>query len=119
MICRIPCVTVHVAAEFGEIAARSRLAAGQCPPKPSIQAVTQARTTPAPITVAPPDIAASLSWRWQSRCRYLPSLCRQRAISMFDGSVSSSSFRAVSTPATGKPFGSSRPICTSTLAWSQ
>ncbi|MNU06657.1 hypothetical protein D3C72_2519240 [compost metagenome] len=50
---------------------------------------------------------------------YLSALSCQRAISVFDGSVSSSSLRAVSTPATGKPAGSSLPICTSTLAWSQ
>src|SRR5579864_468534 len=43
----------------------------------------------------------------------------QRVISVFEGNDASTSFRAVSTPATGRPFGSSRPICTSTEAWSQ
>ena len=53
----------------------------------------------------------------------LPFLAAERAcyfaINAFEGSVSSSSFRAVSTPATGNSFASSRPTCTSTLAWSQ
>ncbi len=40
----------------------------------------------------------------------------QRAISVFEGRFSSSSLRAVSTPATGSPVGSSLPIWTSTLA---
>jgi len=44
---------------------------------------------------------------------------RQLGINVLEGSVSSSSLRAVSTPAVGTHFGSSRPTCTSTLAWSQ
>jgi hypothetical protein len=40
-------------------------------------------------------------------------------ISVFEGRVSSSSLRPVSTPATGSSAGSSSPTCTSTLAWSQ
>jgi len=47
------------------------------------------------------------------------SACSHRCSKPFDGSVSSSSLRAVSTPATGSSFGSSRPTCTKTLAWSQ
>jgi len=43
----------------------------------------------------------------------------QAFINPFDGSVSSSSLRPVSMPATGSFAGSSRPTCTSTLAWSQ
>ena len=43
-------------------------------------------------------------------------LSAQRAISVFDGSVSSTSFFAVATPATGSRAGSSSPICTSTEA---
>ena len=51
--------------------------------------------------------------------RYAGAPSRQRCISVLEGSVSSTSFFAVSTPATGSPFGSSAPICTSTDAWSQ
>ena len=40
----------------------------------------------------------------------------QRGIRPLDGSVSSATLRAVSMPATGRPCGSSRPICTSTEA---
>gem|GEM_PF-2383632 len=47
------------------------------------------------------------------------SLCVQRPINALDGCCSSSSFLAVSTPATGSPSGFNKPICTSTLAWSQ
>ena len=36
-----------------------------------------------------------------------------------DGSSGSSTFLALSAPLTGNPLGSRRPICTSTLAWSQ
>ena len=35
------------------------------------------------------------------------------------GRLGSSTFRACSAPLTGSPAGSSKPICTSTLAWSQ
>ena len=47
---------------------------------------------------------------------HFPSESFQAAINVFDGSDSSKSFLPCSTPATGKPFGSSKPICTSTLA---
>ena len=50
---------------------------------------------------------------------HLPADRSQAFIKVFDGRVSSSSLRAVSIPATGSPLGSSLPICTSTLAWSQ
>ncbi len=75
--------------------------------------------------------AACRRWLWNRRSRatshtsgvspdaYSDSLLDQRPISVLDGSCSSSSFFAVSAPATGRPVGSSRPICTSTLAWSQ
>ena len=43
----------------------------------------------------------------------------QAAMRVLEGRFSSSSFLAVSMPATGSPFASSKPICTSTLAWSQ
>ena len=49
----------------------------------------------------------------------LPALVAQRVISSLLGSVLSATLRAVSTPATGRPWGSSRPTCTSTEAWSQ
>src|SRR5437867_1329381 len=45
---------------------------------------------------------------------YHPTLSDQRSISIFDGRDSSTSFFAVSTPATGSFFGSKSPICTST-----
>src|SRR5579863_7891927 len=51
-----------------------------------------------------------------TRFDYLPALSDQRAIKVFDGKSSSTSFFAVSTPATGSFFGSSSPICTSTEA---
>src|SRR6185436_2927760 len=47
------------------------------------------------------------------------SLDSQFSISMLEGKFWSTSFLAVSAPATGKPFGSSTPICASTDAWSQ
>ncbi len=47
---------------------------------------------------------------------YLPALSDQRAINVFDGNASSTSFFAVSMPATGSFFGSSSPIWTSTEA---
>src|SRR5260370_42568846 len=43
-------------------------------------------------------------------------LSAQRAISVFDGRPSSTSFFADATPATGSSAGSSSPICTSTEA---
>ena len=46
----------------------------------------------------------------------LPSLLDQLAISVLLGRVLSIAFLAVSAPATGNPFGSSTPICTSTEA---
>jgi len=48
-----------------------------------------------------------------------PDAGRGLSIKVFDGKVSSSSLRAVSTPATGSPAAASNPTCTSTLAWSQ
>jgi hypothetical protein len=47
---------------------------------------------------------------------YFPALSDQRAIKVFDGSDSSTSFFAVSMPATGSFFGSSSPTWTSTEA---
>jgi hypothetical protein len=49
----------------------------------------------------------------------LPSLPAQRVISELLGSELSNTFRAASTPATGKPVRSNTPICTKTEAWSQ
>src|SRR3954454_16736914 len=51
--------------------------------------------------------------------RGLPSLLAQLPMSLLLGSVRSRTLRAVSAPATGRPVGSSWPICTSTEAWSQ
>jgi hypothetical protein len=47
---------------------------------------------------------------------YLPALSDQQDISVFDGKDSSTSFFAVSMPATGSFFGSSNPIWTRTEA---
>src|SRR3954469_7447862 len=49
----------------------------------------------------------------------LSALLLQRVIIVLLGRVACTTLRAVSTPATGSPFGSSRPTCTSTDAWSQ
>jgi hypothetical protein len=49
----------------------------------------------------------------------LPALVDQRVMSLFEGNELSDTLRVLSTPATGNPFGSSRPTCTSTEAWSQ
>src|SRR5262249_51848941 len=46
----------------------------------------------------------------------LPSLVDQRLMSALLGCALSSTLHAVSTPATGRPFGSSLPICTRTEA---
>jgi hypothetical protein len=52
-----------------------------------------------------------------TKANYLAgALSAQRAIKVFDGSVSSTSFFAVATPATGNRAASSNPICTSTEA---
>lgn len=42
-----------------------------------------------------------------------------RCISALEGKLLSTTFRAVSIPATGKVFGSSKPSCTKSDAWSQ
>ena len=57
--------------------------------------------------------------RLEALARRQPDCRAHVAIKALDGSVSSSSLRAVAIPATGRPFGSSAPTCTSTLAWSQ
>jgi hypothetical protein len=50
------------------------------------------------------------------RRSHFDALSAQRCIKVFEGSLSSRSFLAVSMPATGRPLGSINPICTSTLA---
>ncbi len=42
-----------------------------------------------------------------------------RCISALEGKLLSTTFRAVSIPATGKVFGSIKPSCTKSDAWSQ
>ena len=54
-----------------------------------------------------------------SRYSGLPLLSTHRVISSLLGRVLSATLRAASTPATGRPAGSSKPICTRTEAWSQ
>src|ERR1700693_987396 len=51
-----------------------------------------------------------------NRIRGPPAVCLQ---TLRDGTFGSSTFLALSAPLTGNPSGSRRPICTSTLAWSQ
>ena len=65
------------------------------------------------VTAAPP---IRFDYLLDCLLYYFPALSDQRAIKVFDGSDSSTSFFAVSMPATGSFFGSSSPIWTSTEA---
>jgi hypothetical protein len=96
-----------------------RRPAASAPPRPVVSGCPTSGSSAGVAGLTCRWAAAAGFWLPVSASPHLPADRSQPFIKVFDGRVSSSSLRAVSMPATGRPLGSSLPICTSTLAWSQ
>ena len=82
---------------------------------PSLAALAEQPAYP----ISGADCSARANWHLVRLQSGLPSLLAQLRMSVLLGSALFATLRAVSAPATGRSAGSSRPICTSTEAWSQ